>query len=271
MGIQTMSDEVYIFPALPPPGQPTHRDEPISISAALAAPSLAEYIAAAARDYPSTPLGICQHCGSSLGDKPEDKVIPIGAFGFLPNVCCQACSDKGKKRLAEEEAKERARAFGAFVPAEFVWWDEKRGNNAALAAARGKFNPATRRGLILHGGSGSCKTRIMWELVKSIAQLPNPPTWAWLDSYDAATTGFPADASKAEFLFLDDLGNEPTSTKFETALLRILRRRNDWHQPIFISTQLTGEQFKSRFFQGPAAVAILRRLSERTDKIATDL
>lgn len=215
--------------------------------------------------------GVCRHCGVSLGATLEDKVMPLGAFGFLPNVCCQACSDAGKARLAAEEQKARAANYAGLIPAEFVYWNEKMGNNSARAKVFGSFNPDTRRGLILHGSSGSCKTRLLWEIAKHLVDLPNPVSWLFVDAYDAATVGFPAEAAKVDFLFLDDLGNEPTSTKYETALLRLIRKRCDWHKPIFISTQLTGIAFKKRFFEGAAADAILRRLSERTDKIPTDL
>ena len=183
-------------------------------------------------------------------------------------MCCSSCSEAGKARIEAEDQLARANQFAGVVPAEFAHWDERRGNNAALARARGKFNPMTRRGMILHGTSGTCKTRIMWELAKQLVASPDAPSWLWVDSYDCATAGFPAECGKVDFLFIDDLGNEPTSTKFETALLRLIRKRNDWHKPTIVSTQLTGDAFKRRFFNGAAAEAILRRFGERADKIA---
>lgn len=214
--------------------------------------------------------GACRHCGASLGTTEADMVIPLGAFGFLPNICCQTCSDAGKARVEEEDRKARAGALSGVIPAEFSWWDDRRGNNEARARVMGAFNPEGRRGMILHGTSGTCKTRLLWELAKKVVELSTAPSWLFLDAYDAATAGFPAEAARVDFLFLDDLGNEPTTTKYETALLRLIRKRNDWHKPIFLSTQLTGVVFKKRFFEGAAAEAILRRLNERTDKITTD-
>lgn len=253
-----------------------NRDEPTQImQAAASALTVDEAAAGYERVFNADPgscfqAGTCRHCGASLGTSTDDMVIPLGAFGFLPNTCCQPCAEAGKKRIVDEERKARAGMLAGIIPDDFLWWDEGRGNNAARARALGAFNMDNRRGMILHGTSGTCKTRLLWEMVKKVVESPNSPSWAFVDAYDAATAGFPADAARADFLFLDDLGNEPTSTKYETALLRLIRKRNDWHKPVFISTQLTGLVFKKRFFEGAAAEAILRRLNERTDKITTD-
>lgn len=252
------------------------RDEPRQIMlAAASALTAADAAAGFSRLFDEQPTewfrpGTCRHCDAPLGDSPDDLVIPLGAFGFIPNVCCKACADRGQARLAQEDRKARSAAYSSIIPAEFIWWDDRLGNNAARARTFAVFKPETRRGLILHGTSGGCKTRILWEVVKTLVDLPSAPSWLFLDAYDAATTGFPAEATRADYLFLDDLGNEPTSTKYETALLRLLRKRNDWHKPTLISTQLTGVVFKRRFFEGAAAEAILRRLNERTDKVSTD-
>lgn len=253
----------------------TTEKEPVQVTETIPPETVEQYIARVEAEsvrFPDGffPLGICRHCGASLGSAPEDKVIPIGCFGYLPNVCCQPCSDKGRARLALEDAQARAAMYSSKVPAEFVFWDDEKGNKRALAAVLGKFSFSSRRGLILFGPSGTCKTRLLWEIVKRVVDQPDNFTWLFMDSYDAAVKGVPEEAAFVQFLFLDDLGNEPTSTKFETALLRLIKRRNDWHKPTFITTQLTGAQFKGRFFQGPAAVAIMRRLRERSDQIATD-
>lgn len=255
--------------------QPTDRSGPIAFASVFASRTAEE---AAGDDFARRheldpegyfKPGVCRHCGTGLGTALADRVMPMGVLGYLPNVCCPECSQKGKERIAAEAEGEQAKAFSGVVPAEFCTWDANKGNGAALAAAIGKFSFTTRRGMVIHGISGSCKTRIVWELVKRIVEQPQPFSWLVLDSFDAATAGFQVEAAKVDFLFIDDLGNEPTSTKFETALLRLIRKRCDWHKPIFITTQLTGLQFKARFFQGSAGEAIMRRLNERTDKINT--
>lgn len=214
--------------------------------------------------------GICRHCGVSLGDRDEDKVMSIGAFGWLPNICCHACAKAGKERIEEEARRAFSSGFSGIIPAEFIHWRADVGRNDVLAKVNGKFSFETRRGLTIFGPSGSCKTRVAWEVVKKIVAQPQAYSWLFLDAYDCATAGFPTEAGKVDFLIIDDLGNEPTGAKYETALLRLLRKRCDWHKPTIITTQLTAMQFKQRFFQGQAAEAIMRRLRERNDTINTD-
>lgn len=214
----------------------------------------------------------CRHCGVSLGDKPEDLVIPMGRLGFLPNVCCESCSQAGKLRLAEEDRLARESRMAGIVPTEFLHWDEKWGNNDARAKALGKFSLTARRNMVLHGVTGSGKTRIAWELVKQLVQDIKPVSWHWLDAFEVSQSGFPKEAKIAEWLIIDDLGNEQKKgweTKWETELLYIMRKRTEWHKPIIITTQLTPQAFKQRFFNGTAAEAVMRRFSERVDSIAT--
>jgi hypothetical protein len=256
--------------------QPRTRAEPVNLMhAAASSLTVDEAATGYARIWQADPEewfqpGVCRHCQTPLGSTQDDLVMSLGSFGWLPNVCCPNCAETGKARLADEDQKARANALSGVIPAEFAYWNQSLGNNEAKAKALGAFKPELRRGMILHGTTGGCKTRIMWELVKLVVALPDAQSWYWLDAFDAATKGIPVEAERAQFLFIDDLGNEPTSTKYETAMLRLIRKRNDWHRPIFITTQLTGIVFKRRFFEGAAAEAILRRLTERTDRISTD-
>ena len=125
--------------------------------------------------------------------------------------------------------------------------------------------------MVIHGVTGTCKTRILWQLVKRVLEQPENYTWLVLDGYEiaTATTPFVKEAFFCDYLFIDDLGACPSSTKFVQALLHLIRRRCDWHRPIIVTTQLTGEAFKRRFFDDPASAAIVRRFRDRTDSIET--
>jgi len=221
-------------------------------------------------------LGVCRHCGAHLGDDDDAKVIPLGVFGFLPNICCQRCSEDGKERIRQEQDLIAGSRLEGIIPTEFRDWNPQLGNNAARIELNRTFSFTSRKGLLIHGTTGSCKTRLAWQIVRLIVEEnmrragESQYTWLWLDSYEMATKGIPADAERVHFLFIDDLGNEPTSTKHETGLLHLLRKRCDWQRATIITTQLTGAHFKSRFFEGAAGEAILRRLMQSTVTIKTD-
>lgn len=236
---------------------------------------LAEWRSEYAKDAENTSQpGFCRHCGVSLGDRPEDLTIPMGRLGHLPNVCCVSCSEAGKERLKREDQLAREQMLAHIVPTEFMHWDEKLGNNEALSRALGKFSMTAKKGVVLHGSTGSCKTRIAWELVKRIAMQPETITWTWMDAFEASQQkGIGREAYNSTWLIIDDLGNEQKKgweTKWETELLHLIRKRCEWHRPIIITTQLTPTAFKQRFFNGVAADAIMRRFRERTESVATD-
>lgn len=227
------------------------------------------------RNYDANPEGFhrpgfCKHCGFKFGDRLEDKIFGTTTLIF-PNVCCDPCAEKGRKRFELEARQAQDAKFAGIIPTEFMVWDNNKGNNDALAKARGAFSVSARKGVVLHGTTGSCKTRIMWQLVRHVVEQPEGFTWLVLDSYDlTGDKGIPKEAFNVHWLFIDDVGNEPKSTKFEMGLLRLLRARGDWHRPTTITTQLTPTAFRDRFFNGAAAEAIMRRFKERSAGIPTD-
>jgi len=229
--------------------------------------------------------GMCARCGCSFGPNPEDWVLKLNVGGLdisRPIRYCDPCVKILLDGRAVTEKQIREEKFAKIIPVEFNSWDLRYGNAALLAAVdklypspdtepsllpRGNF--ASRRGMIIHGTTGTCKTRVCWQIVKRMLCHSTDMTWFWCDSYDLATKAVPSEAYWADWLFIDDLGNEPMSSKYESALLRLVRERCNWHRPIILTTQLTGAGFKSRFFEGAAAAAIERRLRERTDMVAS--
>ena len=253
----------------------SEREEPLPMSAALGATDDETRRAAHQahldkwqRDYDANPEmfhrpGYCKHCGAKLGDTLEDKICGTAALIF-PNVCCETCAKKGRVRLDLEARRGQDAKFAGLIPTEFMHWDNAKGNNDALARALGALSVSALKGVALYGLTDTGKTRIMWRLVRRVLEQPETASWLWLDAYDMAEKGLPKEAFAVQWLFIDDLGNEPKSVRFESALLRLLRARCDWHRPTSITTQLTPGAFKARFFNGAAAEAIMRRFQQRT-------
>lgn len=272
-------EEDVIFEQLNPAGR--------AQGAVAGAPDVATALARWEAEYERDPKGtakpgVCWKCGASMGLEPSDY-IEVLAFGGA--LCFTLCNDCIEKRIAEikaEERKARDDKFARVIPVEFIGWDEGKGNRTLLervsqlypdpdgdAGAQPRGNFALRRGAVLHGPTGSCKTRVTWQIVKRLLKHADPQSWCFMDASDMAAHGPSVDSFTASWLVIDDLGNEPTSSKHESALLRLIRSRCDWHRPTIITTQLTGAAFKKRFFEAAPAAAILRRLMERSDDVPT--
>lgn len=247
---------------------------------------LAEWTAEWQRDPDNTyEPGRCARCACSLGADPAAWIQTFKVGGIAvprPVRYCDPCIEIITAERKVEDRKQRDAAFARIIPVEFNFWDERFGNAPLLTKVSSLYpdpnqepsglprgNYASARGILMHGTTGSCKTRVAWQIIKRLLSHAGAYTWLWCDAFDLATKGIPAEATFAQWLVIDDLGNEPTSTKYETALLRLLKVRCDWHKPTIITTQLTGAVFKSRFFEGATGQAIDRRLRERTDMVSS--
>lgn len=190
------------------------------------------------RQYHSDPdgyhrPGVCRHCAISLGARTEDMVMSLGVFGWAPNVCCAPCAKKGKEKYAAQEHANIESRFEGIIPPEFVTWDDVLGNNKAKQRVIDRFNIDSKAGMILFGTSGTCRTRLLWLIARQIVEwnLKNPGgrqrTFLVSDAYELATKGIPPEAERVDYWLIDDLGNEPQSSKFNTALLHAIRKRYD--------------------------------------------
>lgn len=208
----------------------------------------------------------CCDCGCAM---PKPYVIMAGPMPLVI-LRCDPCI---RKRIDEESVKNDRtfeEHFGALCPPEFNHpWDCSKGNNLLKAEVLKRFSYSTRKGLLIYGASGSCKTRVVWELIKYLYKTSTDASFKWLmtDAFEIATNGIPKEAYYTPLLIIDDLGNEPLGPKNEKHLLYLIRQRCDWHKPIIVTTQLDGESFKKSFFSSHTGEAALRRFRERTEII----
>lgn len=247
--------------------------EPVKLADALngGAATEAEFLAAWTKAFQRDPEmhhepGVCRYCSQPV---PKPWVVTKGPL-MLPITVCEPCVEAGQERHKREQLEAQSRRYSSWVPPEFALpWDAKLGN-APLRAKVMAYAIDMNRNLLIHGDSGYCKTRCVWELLKHLSETVQGFEFHWLDAFEIQTKGIPAEALKSRYLVLDDLGNESLDRKTETALLNLFKKRLEWHKPMFITTQLNGQAFRDRFFPTAkhTATAILRRLKERTDFIA---
>lgn len=211
--------------------------------------------------------GVCRYCA---GPMPAPHVIQREILLF-PITVCEPCVVKGLAEHADQRNEEMRSRHAAWCPPEFnQQWDAAKGN-AHVHAEVMKYAFDLRRNLLIHGPTGHCKTRVVWTLLKNMADADALGRgFLFIDAYELSTKPIPAEAYQTGILVLDDIGNDARSSKYEVALLHLLKKRLEWHKPVFITTQLDGKAFVDRFFPSAehTARAILRRLKERTDFIA---
>ena len=208
----------------------------------------------------------CSECGASF-ECPGllDKFVQI----------CPSCS---KRKAAEQDrdlairaAAARARLWERLCPPRY------RDTEAALLPQPDRLGAVLNwqhgsEGLLLHGPTGSGKTRCAWLLLKRefdlgrkighVESLDLSLRFAAMASQapDAAA-GWVDKLCAAEILFLDDPFKVKLTERVEETLFLIVARRTDHNRPLIVTTNDVGETLAQRMSEDRAA-PLLRRLRE---------
>jgi hypothetical protein len=198
--------------------------------------------------------GLCRQCGAEL----DVKWVQLErCVGWFPVNIHQEC--KEAYYASTGTAAIQAEQWQRICPPDFrMGWDVQKGNSKLLNRVR-QFDPKMRKGLLIHGKSGSGKTRVAWLLAKQLLEAGYSVTFvASIDLPDEPVR----EMMHAPVLIIDDLGNDKMQANKEAIALKILRSRMDWHRPTIITTQFTGASLEQRFSDGHTAKAVIRRLRE---------
>ena len=126
-------------------------------------------------------------------------------------------------------------------------------------------------GIILHGVTGKGKTRLMWAKVKQLSELG--VGWQFWSARKLADTlseswdkrqheKIMVGLHRCPVLFLDDVGKERVTGRWETELFDMVNARTENARPTFISTNFQGGALVARYKDAEMAAALLRRLRE---------
>ena len=134
------------------------------------------------------------------------------------------------------------------------------------------------KGLLLHGPTGTGKTRIALQVLKVIND--QDIVISAFDSTDfvniCASKFMDGSGNKwiqslieVPMLFIDDMGNEPSGERGAGELFHVIKRRGEEELPIIITTNSVGKELAGKL-KGPEdrGSAMVRRLREFCDTIA---
>jgi DNA replication protein DnaC len=196
---------------------------------------------------------------------------------------CPACQiGFEQQRAAEARAQrqcQREAAWAQICPVEFRLQSESGGATdlTRLKAEAPQLDKVlawaeTNRemGLLLRGPSGTCKTRVMWRLLRKLweegvrfravtslsleAEYQEARQSNGLTAWRNALIAVPV-------LFLDDLGKMRWLPSTEVSVFDGLEARTSMHRPLLITTEDSGETLASRL-SGHVAAAFIRRLRD---------
>lgn len=210
--------------------------------------------------------GLCKVC-SEAGRETKLPVLwrqlhADLAPGWFAVNCCDQCYEEAKHD-GETLTKQRA-WWLEHCPVDFRdEWDNRKGD-AKLFSKVMAFDPKLGRGLIIHGPTDNGKTRVVWRLLRKLAEEGHE--WMFIEAIDLLDQ-IPERAFTVPILVIDDLGNDALTAKNEVRLLKLLRTRTNWHRPFIITTQFVGPSLEKKFTETATAQAVIRRLRNYCDSI----
>ncbi|EIP96853.1 DNA replication protein [Opitutaceae bacterium TAV1] len=251
-----------------PQARPHHVSEPTALADIAKAPEISGLLfMRGLEEFTGTPHpydGKCKVCGNPL-DQLWRQIDARLAPGWFPVTCCESCYAEAKE---DPEAKRRNREIWERIcPTEFrTEWDNAKGSATLFkriiewgAQWNVREGKAPKRGLVIHGDTGSAKTRACWHLYRRL--LEEGVGTLFIEAIDLLDS-MPQEAFHVPVLIIDDLGNDAPDFRKEQRLLKLLRARANWHRHVVVTTQYVGAALVSRFKQEATGAAVVRRLRD---------
>lgn len=228
---------------------------------------------------PSPKPATCSVCGASFHYVP---MIVGGVEIGGPPFRCDRCEGEYLAKIEAEELEERRRAAAAGRARRLEAWRTRICPPRLLAtdlqhptlqaenlqrALAWQYGP---KGLLLHGVTGTGKTRTLYLLCerlfveegRTIEIFPACDFAFQLAKayHDGADYRFIERCRTVEVLALDDLGKEKMTDRVQSDLFGIIDWRINYHRPILVTTNCDGDAFASRFPDPETAVPLIERL-----------
>lgn len=215
---------------------------------------------------------ICRECGETFScDFPS-----LAKFVHVCGACSERRANEEQRRLVENSEHRRRSAWRDVCPFAYAETDAKRlplPHKLAEVMAW-KFGP---RGLLLHGPTGSGKSRCAWLLMRReyfafrwVRVLGCDAGIEYAAKFGESTVAaarWIAKACDADLLLLDDVFKARLTDSFESALFTVISKRSELGLPIIVTSNDDPDSLAARMTEDRSG-PIIRRLREMTEPIS---
>ncbi len=221
----------------------------------------------------------CCDCAQTFTDTPVDLLgVTISA------TRCDSCIDKyhAATEANEQQAfqSKRNEVFRERCPKSMQWFDRERFPSDLQKHDDIVTAPMIDQGILIHGRTGSGKSRTLWQLAKrlithdqrSVQILEDRAFGRLIERSFAGSNNAEHDKLIRQFqncsvLMIDDIGKAKMTERVESDLFDIIDHRYADGKPMCFTTQFTGDPLISRFGCKETGEAIVRRIKEVTKMI----
>lgn len=225
---------------------------------------------------------VCKECGVVVQNFVQECMAPSFNLWYPYFPVCEPCLNLLENGV-EEEVKpdiglKLESNFSGMCPPEMMETDASRLNQKALQ--RVLSEKLERKGILLHGQTGTGKTRMMWLLVREliVARGKSVRVYNSADLKEKMLEAYRNKQSQQELLSvllscdilcIDDLGKEKMTDAWKELLFNVIDKRTLYHRPMIITTNYVGKSFSELFTDKNMADPVIRRLREFFVDIAT--
>lgn len=217
----------------------------------------------------------CKECGVVVQDFVQECIAPSFNIWYPYFPVCSPCLEKlendTEQELEPNIGLKLESDFSQMCPPEMMETDASRLNQKVLQRAMGE--KLDRKGILLHGQTGTGKTRIMWLLVREliVARGKSVRVYNSADLKEKMIESYRNKHSQQEMLSIllscdilciDDLGKEKMTDAWKELLFNVIDKRTLYHRPMIITTNYVGKSFSELFTDKNMADPVIRRLRE---------
>lgn len=268
------------------PRHPTPASEALGPMSAALSEMTPEQMAAQAEILGREPMefwqdAICRQCQGPFKAFATEHLFKKGKPWVFTVICARCSAENRAKEEAEENRRkedESLRKWKELCPQlyriteEHGDTDESKLMSSNPIFAEILTRKYGRKGLLMRGDSGKCKTRIMWRLMRRYFDMGRSIRAFTAGSFERACrdaagkfhlTEWFEDLAGVDCLFLDDLGKAPWSQTTTSTFFDILEARSSTRRPMFVTTNLSGDTLLQQLkLEKDIGEPMLRRLRE---------